>query len=282
MATVYEIVTEQIIKQLESGVAPWRKPWSGTEPCNYVSRKAYRGINTFLLGATGYSSPYWMTYKQAQSLGGFVRKGEHGNIVVFWNVGEEKLNAKTGKLSKPFLLRYYRVFNASQIEGLAQRPSDLPERHVDSIAECERLVADMPKCPPIGLDAKACYYPDLDRVGMPLRDSFATSEGYYATLFHELTHATGHATRVNRSRDADKQYFGSELYAKEELIAEMGSAMLCGIAGISPAVIDNSASYLASWIKVLRGDSKLVVTAASAAQKAADYIRGVKAEHGAE
>lgn len=273
---VYEIVTHTIIEKLESGNVPWRKPWIAASPCNLVSQKEYRGINTFMLAASGFPSRYWLTYPQAVKLGGHVRQGEHGHIVVFWNIGEEKLNPKTGKFSKPFLLRYYRVFNLAQTEGIAHKLgiAEAPAKPVPDIAACESLVAAMPNAPGIIASDRAWYRPSTDQVGIPSKSVFHSSEAYYATLFHELTHSTGHSSRVGRDGIEQLNTFGSESYSKEELIAEMGSAMLCGVTGIAPAIIENSAAYLRYWIAALKGDSKLVVAAASAAQKAADYIRG--------
>jgi antirestriction protein ArdC len=277
MPSVYEIVTEQIISKLEAGEVPWRKPWTTQEPCNLVSQRPYRGINTFLLSAAGFPSPYWLTFNQAAKLGGHVKQGEHSHIVVFWNVGQEKLNPKTGKLSKPFLLRYYRVFNLSQTEGIQSKLGVTDHAPVPDIAACDSIVAAMPKLPQITQGDKAAYSPLRDVVIMPNRTEFDSAEGYYSTLFHELTHSTGHASRLNREGITATAHYGSETYSKEELIAEMGAAMLCGVTGIAPVTLENSAAYLRSWIGVLKGDSKLVVTTASAAQKAADYIRGVKA-----
>src|SRR6202167_3094625 len=156
---VYEIVTEQIIKQLESGNVPWRKPWNTAAPCNLISQKEYRGINTFMLSASGFPSRYWLTYAQAVKLGGNVKKGEHGSIVVFWNIGKEKLNPKTGKLSKPFLLRYYRVFNLAQTEGIQSKLGIEDHAPVPDIEACESLVAAMPNAPQITLGDKAAYSP---------------------------------------------------------------------------------------------------------------------------
>jgi antirestriction protein ArdC len=274
---VYEIVTEQIIAQLQNGVAPWRKPWQTAEPCNLISQKPYRGINTFLLAGCGMPSRYWLTYNQAAKLGGNVKRGEHSSLVVFWSVGKEKLNPKTGKISKPFLLRYYRVFNLSQTEGIAHKLG-LAEQSATPVADitaCEAIVAAMPNRPTITNDARAWYRPSTDTVGIPSKTLFAKSEEFYSTLFHELTHSTGHASRVGREGIEKLNSFGSDSYSREELIAEMGAAMLCGVTGIAPATLENSAAYLKSWITALRGDSKLLVTAASAAQKAADYIRGL-------
>jgi antirestriction protein ArdC len=277
-SSVYQIVTEQILKQLESGVAPWRKPWRTEPPCNLVSGKEYRGINTFLLASQGCGSRYWLTFNQANKLGGHIRKGEKSSIVTFWNIGEEKTvrdaDGNTSK-SKPFLLRYYRVFNVEQTEGIREKlglGNTIPR--VPSIEQCEQIVKQMANSPAIQQDARAWYRPSTDTVGMPSRNAFNSAEEFYSTWFHELVHSTGHASRVGREGIEDIAAFGSESYSKEELIAEMGAAMLCGVTGISPATIPNSAAYLQGWINRLRGDSKLLVSAASQAQKAADFIQG--------
>ena len=275
---VYEIVAEQVIKQLEAGVAPWRKPWRCEPPCNLVSGKEYRGINPFLLASRGYGSRYWLTFNQANKLGGHIRKGEHSSIVTFWNIGEEKTIRNSDgveRKSKPILLRYYNVFNVEQTEGIADKlglGNSAPR--VPSIEQCEAIVTGMPNRPAMQQDSRAWYRPSNDTVGMPSKKLFHSSEEYYSTLFHELTHSTGHSSRVGREGIEQLNTFGSESYSREELIAEMGAAMLCGVTGISPATIPNSASYLQHWITRLRGDSKLLISAASAAQKAADYIRG--------
>jgi antirestriction protein ArdC len=274
--SVYQIVTEQIIKQLESGVAPWRKPWRTEPPCNLVSGKPYRGVNPFLLAPQGYDSRYWLTFNQANRLGGHVRKGEKSSIVTFWKIGTEKTVVDADgneRKSRSFLLRFYRVFNVEQTEGIADKLGiGKASPRIPNLDQCDAIVARMPNLPRIEQDGKAWYRPSRDVVGMPSRNAFESAEAYYATLFHELTHSTGHSSRVGREGIETLNSFGSELYSKEELVAEMGSAMLCGVTGIEPATIANSASYLQSWIDALRGDSKLIISAASAAQKAADYI----------
>jgi len=275
---VYEIVTEQIIRQLEQGVAPWHKPWRADPPCNLISGKPYRGINTFLLATQGYGSRFWLTFNQANKLGGHIRKGEKSSIVTFWNVGEEKTVRDADgreRKSRPFLLRYYRVFNVEQTEGIADKLGlGNATPRVASIEQCESIVAGMPNPPAMQQDARAWYRPSTDTVGMPSRSLFNSAEEYYSTLFHELTHSTGHASRVGREGIEQLNTFGSESYSKEELIAEMGAAMLCGVTGIERKTLPNSAAYLRSWIDVLKCDSRIVVSAASQAQKAADYIQG--------
>ncbi len=253
---VYEIVTEQIIRQLEQGVAPWHKPWRTEAPCNLVSGKAYRGINPFLLASQGYGSRYWLTFNQANKLGGHIRKGEKSSIVTFWHVGEEKTvrdaDGNTRK-SKPFLLRYYRVFNIEQTEGIADKLGlGNATPRVASIEQCEAIVNGMPNPPAIQQDARAWYRPSTDTVGMPSKPLFNSSEEYYSTLFHEITHSTGHASRVGREGIEQLNTFGSESYSKEELIAEMGAAMLCGLTGLAPQTLENSAAYLQSWLGVLK------------------------------
>ena len=272
-SSVYSIVTEQILKQLESGVAPWHRPWTTEIPKNLSSGRAYRGLNVFLLASNGYGSPYWLTYKQAIERGGHVRKGEHGTKIVFWKIGTRETEDADGDTieRKSILLRYYTVFNVEQCDGIAA-PS--ASRVVNPIVECERIVRQMPNPPAMEQDARAWYRPSTDTVGMPSRNAFNSAEEFYSTHFHELTHSTGHPKRVGRDGIEKLNTFGSESYSKEELIAEMGAAMLCGIAGIERKTLSNSAAYLRTWIDVLKSDSRMVVSAASQAQKAADYIQG--------
>lgn len=282
MPNVYEIVTEQIIRQLGQGVVPWRKPWRTECPVNLISQKPYRGLNVFTLATQGHESRYWLTFNQAKRLGGHVKRGEKSSLVVFWHIGEEKTVQKpdgTERKSKPILLRYYSVFNLCQTEGIAEKLGLVnASPRVASIEDCEKIVAGMPNRPAFEQSDRAWYRPSTDTVGMPARGLFASSEEFYSTLFHELTHSTGHASRVGREGIENLNPFGTESYSKEELVAELGAAMLCGITGIEQATLSNSASYLKSWIDRLKSDSKLIVSAASQAQKAADYIRNVSAE----
>lgn len=275
---VYEIVTEQIIRQLEQGVAPWHKPWRTEAPCNLISGKPYRGINVFLLASQGYESRYWLSFNQAMKLGGHVKKGEHSSIVTFWNIGEEKIVRGTNGIerkSRPFLLKFYRIFNVCQTEGIAEKLGlGKSANRVPSIEQCEAVVSGMPNAPRTEQSGRAWYRPSTDTIGMPARGLFNSPEEYYSTLFHELTHSTGHPSRVGREGIEQLNTFGSESYSKEELVAEMGAAMLCGITGIELKTLGNSAAYLKSWIDILKSDSRMVVSAASHAQKAADYIQG--------
>ncbi|MDY7107505.1 MAG: zincin-like metallopeptidase domain-containing protein [Planctomycetota bacterium] len=273
---VYTIVTDRIVQLLEEGTVPWRKPWAGPaqEPKNLRSGRPYRGINVFLLSAAGFGSPWWLTFRQAKARGGHIRKGEHGSIVVFYK--DWRPEDRTDDDGRPVVipvLRYYRVWNVEQCEGIDYPKPDVPTIDFRPIDRCERVVADMPRRPEIRHgEARAWYRPSADVVNMPRPELFTSAEEYYSTLFHELTHSTGHKSRLDRPGIANVQPFGSADYSREELIAEMGAAFLSGFCGIETATIDNSAAYIAGWLSKLRSDRKLVVQAASQAQRAADFI----------
>jgi antirestriction protein ArdC len=281
---VYAIVTEKIINLLESGVVPWRRPWTSTGlPRNLVSKKPYRGVNFFLLSASKYVSPFWLTIRQANELGGHVRKGEESTVVVFWKVDDAKQSTEDldneetdGKTRHRFLLRYYRVFNLEQCElpqtVLDKLPKNEAHEH-DPIETAERIIADMPNPPEIQYTGSKAFYSSLtDRVTLPPRELFTSAEEFYATALHETVHSTGNRKRLAREGICDAAPFGSPAYSKEELTAEMGAAYLCAEAGISTVVIENQAAYVAGWLKKLRDDRKLLIHAAAQAQRAADYI----------
>ena len=273
-SNVYQTITDRIIDGLRKGVVPWHKPWCGPQehPRSLASGKKYRGINAFMLSTAEYAAPYWLTYKQARDRDGHVRKGESGYPCVYWN-WTEKENPETGEKKKHPFLKRYTVFNVEQCAGI-RYPESLAETsdHVP-IEACERLVADMPNRPDIrhGGD-RASYWPGSDLVQMPPKEYFESPEAYYGALYHELTHSTGHESRLARPEITKISSFGGEPYSREELVAEMGSAFLCGHTGIEKMVIDNSTSYINSWLSRLSDDNRLVVTAGAQAQKAADYI----------
>ena len=281
-ATVYDVITDRILEKLEAGTVPWHKPWKGGDagmPRNLKSMRAYRGINVFLLSCAGYGSPHWLTFRQAAQLGGSVRKGEKGFPVVFWK-WPEKAGDNPGRddrvQARGPLLRYYTVFNVAQSDGIDDPDAgDVPTRTFCPIEACERVVATMPDPPRrVFGEARAYYRPSEDLVNLPPAELFDSDEELYSTLFHELVHSTGHSKRLSRPSVTDAVLFGSHAYSKEELVAEMGAAFLCGHAGIETATLDNSAAYIASWLDKLKNDKCLVVHAAAAAQKAADHILG--------
>ena len=283
MPNVYEIITQRIIHQLESGVAPWRKPWKARGksglPRNLVSGHEYRGINLWILLSSGYASSHWLTFRQARELGGHVRQGETGLPVVYWKFGTREVQDGDEIIEKRSVLcRYYTVFNVAQCEGLRIRPAEPAEDQPETqpIEACEQVVTGWLGKPTIrhGGDC-ASYHKVLDCVQMPEKPCFDSGEEYYSTLFHELTHSTGHPTRLNRSTLMDFERFGDHNYSREELVAELGAAFLAGYCGIENKTINNSAAYLASWLDALKNDHRMVLIAASQAQKAADLILGV-------
>jgi len=282
MEKVYQVITDRILERLESGIVPWQRPWNAKTdwPKNLVSKREYRGINVFMLHSQGYASPFWLSFNQTKDLKGFVQKGSKGSPVIFWKKSEyTKENKDTGEqeLRTGFLLRYYTVFNVEQTEGIdpdkIPQVNEQPELNFTPIEICEQVIESMPKRPEItNSSTKAYYSPRSDKVSMPKKESFIGEAEYYSTLFHELTHSTGHESRLNRSTVTEGHFFGSTEYSKEELIAEMGAAFLCGYCGIENKTIDNSASYIQSWLKKLRNDKRMVVIAAQQSQKAADMI----------
>ena len=280
---IYQNVTDQIIAMLEKGVVPWRSPILGRQsagmPKNLESGKEYRGVNVFLLAftawANGYESSYWLTLNQAKQKKGSVKKGEKSSFVIFWKQ-YETIDKETCEPTKVPVLRYYRVFNVAQCEGIAApdaatfTPTDF--QPIDAAETIVKSYVDAPTIEHGG--TRAFYRPSTDSVRLPEQTRFATCEEYYSTLFHELAHSTGHSKRLDRKLDTEPQPFGSPDYGKEELVAEMAAAFLSAHAGIKPVTIENQAAYLQGWLKQLRGDKKLVIAAAGAAQKASDWIRG--------
>ena len=281
MAGSYEVITERIISRLEAGTIPWRRPWSieTAEPLSLATGKPYRGINWLLLSSSGFPNPYWLTYREAMGRGGSVRRGEKGTPVVFWKVSNQE-DADTGETQARFILKHYTVFNAGQTDGIATPAWSRPTNW-NPIAEAERLWTDWgakPRLEHCGF--QAAYAPSIDTIVLPDRSRFPGAAPYYATLFHEAVHATGHSSRLDCGLDTTLAPFGSPDYSREELVAEMGSALLSGTIGIDSMTLDNSATYLANWIRVLRSDTRLAVIAATHAQKAADLIRGIAPSSG--
>jgi antirestriction protein ArdC len=280
---VYQVITDSIMDKLAKGVIPWQKPWNHTAGIsrNLLSQKPYKGINVWILAATGYASPYWLTYKQALDIGGHVKKGEHGAQVVFWKWLDTKEEVQEGEEDRKHapIARLYTVFNAQQCE-LPERLQSLVAPSLTTgndtarqITACEEILAHIPHPPAIQQrEARAYYSPGRDMVNMPEQRLFPKLEHYYSVLFHELTHSTGHRSRLNRDTLNDLLAFGDTNYSKEELVAEMGAAYLCRVAGIANETLDNSAAYIQGWLGKLRTDKRLLIHAAAQAQKAADWI----------
>lgn len=271
---VYEIITQRIIDSLEHNVVPWRKSWKSSPPQNLLSKKPYRGVNVFLLDAMRHTSPYWLTFRQAKAKGGSVKRGEKGTPVVFWKVSGGQSETSEDDKFRRFILRYYTVFNLSQCEGIEAPATDSSETlPFQPIEACERIVEMYPHAPELeeGGD-QAAYHPSTDTIRMPPRDSFTSEESYYATRFHEMIHSTGHSSRLDRQGISQLDSFGSHSYSYEELVAECGSAFLCGEAGILDTTIDNSTAYIRGWVSKLRSEPKWIIKASGEAAKAADLI----------
>ena len=274
---VYQIVTDRILEMLDDGVVPWQKTWWTATPRNIYGR-AYRGINIFLLSYTGFSSPYWLTYKQAVKLGGQVKKGEESQMIVFWKQIVVKDTDAVGKEIRKVipLLRYFRVFNVEQCDGIDEPKGKHEKLDFSPIEAAENLVDGFTNCPIIEHGGnRASYNSRTDLVRMPNKKQFESVEAYYATIFHELIHSTGHQSRLGRKGFDNIELFKPESYSKEELIAELGAAFLGQQCGIQDVTIDNSAAYIAAWSKRLKSDPKFVVQAAGKAQNAVDHILGI-------
>lgn len=278
---IYSKVTDKIIADLEKGDLTWMKPWE-TSPTGRPMRSngmPYHGINVLILwmeaAEKGYSTPIWMTYKQAQELGGQVRKGEKGSQVVYGNTytkTETDANGEETERNIPFL-KTYAVFNVEQIDNLPAHFYARPEytrNDKTRIEEAEQFFAETGASIHHGGN-RAYYSPPLDAVQMPPFEAFRDSESYYGTLAHEVTHWTKHPARLNREFEGGKR-FGEEGYAMEELVAELGAAFVCADLGIMPEPREETAAYIQSWLTVLNNDKRAIFTAASHAQKAADFM----------
>ena len=298
MTIAYEKITDQIIDALEQGDIPWEKPWSNEsmQPRS-IHGKAYRGVNAFWLGYVaircGYCDPRWVTFNQAKKLGGKVRKGEKAQTVIFWaqsykhidnciaNKSNEPCdNLRKARCQKFLVLRYFNVFNVAQIDGLdleaIKQPTVGEVSQDDVLFAAEEVVQNYNEGSGVAFNwngSEAFYTPSTDEITVPNKTTFRSIESYYSTVFHEMAHSTGHESRLNRKDNKVVIRFGSTEYAKEELCAEMTNAFLCGHTGINNKIEDDQrVGYIQSWLKALKNDKKLVVTAAAQAQKAADFI----------
>lgn len=288
-ADVYTRITNAIIAELEKGERPWFKPWNAEYAARRITRPVrangipYRGVNVLSLWleaeTKGYAAPIWMTYRQAGELGGQVRRGERGSLVVYAStVSRTEIDTVTGNETErdiPFL-KGYTVFNVGQIDGLP------PQCHatvapvldpVQRIARADGFFASTGASIRHGGD-RAYYNASQDFIQMPPFEAFRDAESYYATLAHEATHWTRHATRLER--DFGRKRWGDEGYAMEELVAELGSAFLSSDLGLVPDVRPDHAAYIASWVKVLKEDKRAIFTASAHAQRATDFLNGLQ------
>jgi antirestriction protein ArdC len=293
-ADIYTRITDQIAAALERGVKPWTQPWNAAHAAGAVSRPLrhngapYSGINVLTLWASamerGYAAPLWMTFKQALELGGNVRKGEKGSPVVYADKivrTEEGENGQDEERAIPFL-KAYTVFNVEQIDGL---PAHYYARAETTMNPDERIASAESFFAALEADIRhgggsAFYVPSQDFIQMPAFESFRDAEAYYATLAHECTHWTRHGTRLDR--DLGRKAFGDEGYAREELVAELGAAFLCADLGLRLEDREDHASYIASWLRVLKNDRRAIFTASAHAQRAIDFLHGFQPKLDAE
>lgn len=288
---VYELATQQIVELLSQNINPWAKPWVTRQLLNQKnlnSGRAYTGINALILSLQDKPLDYWLTFKQADDLGFKIKHGEKSTLIIGWfktSFKNKDADPDDENDSRSGLAcRYYRVFNLSQCDNVpdsllkkAQRP-EVATFSEDKNELAEKIIIDTLANIKFGSEI-ACYRPRLDEISMPDRNRFEKQNEFYSTMFHELGHWTGHESRLNRSELAKANLFNSKNYSKEELCAEMTSVFVCSSLGISgESALRNSAAYLQSWLKFLKGDSKAFVIACQQAQKASDFILKTKKE----
>lgn len=292
-------ITDRIIKFMEQGSLSWLKGWSSGLPQNYLSKKNYRGINALLTRMhmldNGFKKPYYLTFKQVQQLKGRVNAGSEGEFVVYFDfnnskkvtvckdclmipdhckckIPKDKIQTVVHNFRSP-ILKGYNVFN---IEQTNLKTSEV-EKVFNPIEKCESIVKGYKDAPKIIDDPASAYYnPREDVIGMPDKTKFNSEIEYYSTLFHEMTHSTGHQNRLERKGIIDISFFGSDSYSEEEVIAELGNAFLCAEAGIENNTLKNSSAYIQNWLKSLRADKTFIFKVVGQSQKAVDWILGNK------
>ena len=268
---LYEEVTQKILDELKKGVVPWQKPWVSERAINYVTRKPYRGINVLLLDRSG----EYLTFKQCKDAGGHVKKGEHGNMIVFFKMLEHEIEKEDGtkELEQFPYLTCSTVFHISQCEGVKSKTEPLPENENQPMQEAESIIREYINREHIRYEQikgsdRACYNPLTDSVKLPDLSQFTNSPSFYSTAFHELAHSTGHQKRLNRPIH---NRFGDEKYSQEELVAEISAAMMLSTLNIQ-GEFKNSVSYIESWSSFLKDNVKAIINASTQAQKAVDFI----------
>ena len=277
---VYQIVTDRIIEELEKGVVPWTKPWTGVRSGAYShsTGRPYSLLNQMLLNKPG----EYITWGQVKAEGGTIRKGERSRVVVFWKMQKAKeTDTTTGEeIEKLYpILRYFNVWHIDQCEGIEPKYKAEDLKGPDPIETAEDISTDYLTRSGVKLEHirgdRACYSPTADRVTLPLLEQFTDAAEYYSTMFHELGHSTGHKSRLDRFTSGASAAFGSDDYGREELVAELTSCCVLNTCGIeTPHSFRNSASYIQGWLKAIRGDSRLIVSAAGKAEKAVSLIMG--------
>ena len=270
---IYAAITDRIIAQMEQGIIPWQKPWiSNGKAISHTTGKPYSLMNQMLLGSPG----EYITFRQCQEAGGKVKKGEMSSMVVFWKWSEQE-DEDTGEIKQVPFLRYYNVFHIDQCEGITAKyttETTFPDG-ASTVERAQEIIYDYLGREEVTLlhqeGDQAFYRPSTDEIVLPTRKQFISTAEYYSTVYHELTHSTGHPSRLNR---LDKGVaFGSDMYSKEELIAEIGAAALVNHCGLETSTsLRNNAAYVQNWLSVLKGDKRFIVSAAGQAEKAVNLI----------
>jgi len=272
---VYQMVTDRIIEQLEKGVIPWERPWTGVHngAYNRISKKPYGMINQMILKHNG----EYASFKQWTELGGKIRKGEKSEIIVFWKMLEVEKENSHGELEKTIIpyLKYINVFHISQVDGV--EPLEQPFKDITPIEDADKVILDYVTRENIDYREQASneafYSPSQDRVVVPMKEQYQHINEFYSTAFHELVHSTGAKNRLDRLCTGAIASFGSEIYSKEELVAEIGSASILNTLGIETnKTFRNSTAYIQNWLQVLKNDNKFIISASSQAEKAVAYI----------
>ncbi|WP_425639657.1 ArdC family protein [Algoriphagus yeomjeoni] len=287
-----ETVTNEIIEGIQNENLTWEKVWNPRNaPKNYASDRPYLGFNALWLAwvttSKKFSSPYFLTFKQAKQLGGNVKKNEKGTKVVFWKISKFVKGKTTNKegededvFGRKFTPFIWTVFNIDQIEGIDFSIKETEERVFSPIETCESIISGYIDCPNIVYEGDEAYYsPVNDFINMPEKETFKGDEQFYSVLFHEMIHSTGNTSRLGRFSERPASVgFGSAEYSKEELVAEMGASYLNAFAGIKDANFKNSLAYMKGWLKPLQDDPKMLIYAAQKAHQAANYILGIEQE----
>ncbi|MFZ1289558.1 MAG: zincin-like metallopeptidase domain-containing protein [Melioribacteraceae bacterium] len=259
-------INTQILEKLKEGVIPWKRTWKEGVPANFISKRRYHGINFLSLSLNDFPNPYYLTFNQCKERGGSVLTGSKSQMIVYWKVLEYKNEERDEDLERYPMIRYSNVFNLSQT-SLSKENDEAPR-----IIECEQVIENMKDKPVIKYNINRCYYnPKKDYISLPKMVDFNSPEEYYATLFHELIHWSGHSQRLNRESLTVND---KEKYSFEELLSEIGASYVSALCGISPKVIDNSASYIDGWIRLSEKQENLFPLAAAQASKAVNYILG--------
>lgn len=279
---IFKHVTDKIIEQLQNGNVVWKQPWANNgPPMNLISKRPYNGINLLLLAMAGYASPYWLTEKAVVKLRGKIKSNESPHEVFFWRIqrseiSTDKSEGEQQKARSNIFYKTFQLYNIEQCEGLEYKIPSYVKHAFSPIKACETIVKNMPMCPIVEEKFPGAYYmPIFDLINMPPKILFEKTAEYYATLFHEIVHSTGHKKRLGRHGKM-RDVFESQhhAYSQEELVAEIGAGFLCAFSGIENKILENTSTYIKSWLRCFKRKRRIFFFAAAQAQMAVNYILG--------